>query len=192
MTELVRRFAQGRSLTLMQGDLTTVPADAIVNAANERLAHGGGVAAAIVRRGGPAIQAESDAWVRKNGLASHERPALTGAGALPCRAIIHAVGPVWRGGDDGEDDKLAAAYAASLELAEEQGFGRVAFPALSTGIFGYPVARAAGIALGAIEEFFTRRATTRVREVVLVLFDAATVAVFEEAFRERWGQGGRG
>src|SRR5687768_13562063 len=87
----------GQTLVLEHGDLTESDADAIVNAANSQLLHGGGVAGAIVRRGGPSIQAESDAWVDQHGPATHTRPGLTGAGTLPARAIIHAVGPVWHG-----------------------------------------------------------------------------------------------
>jgi O-acetyl-ADP-ribose deacetylase (regulator of RNase III) len=88
-------FPSGQRLQLVQGDLTTEPVDAIVNAANHHLQHGGGLAGAIVRRGGEAIQAESDTWVSKHGLVTNAEPAYTRAGKLPCRYVIHAVGPVW-------------------------------------------------------------------------------------------------
>ena len=102
----------GQTLALYHGDLTEEKVDAIVNAANEHLAHGGGVAGAIVRRGGREIQEESYAWVRQHGPAGHDKPALTGAGKLPCKAVIHAVGPMWGAGD--EDRKLRAAYTSAL------------------------------------------------------------------------------
>src|SRR5512146_11618 len=100
-------YPSGQRLELVSGDLTEEQVDAIVNAANSHLAHGGGVAGAIVRRGGPSIQAESDAWVHKHGPVTHAEPAYTGAGRLPCRYVIHAVGPIWGAGD--EDGKLADA-----------------------------------------------------------------------------------
>jgi O-acetyl-ADP-ribose deacetylase (regulator of RNase III) len=174
-----RRFPDGRVLRVCHGDLTGEAVDAIVNAANEHLAHGGGVAGAIVRRGGAEIQRESDAWVRAHGLAAHGRPALTGAGRLPCRAVMHAVGPVWGSGQ--EDEKLRTAYASSLALAHAQGFASVAFPSISTGIFGFPVERAAPIAIGAVREFWTAHAGTSVVEVRFVLIDRPTVEVFTRA-----------
>src|SRR5690554_4215588 len=155
----------GQTVALEHGDLTEAAVDAIVNAANERLAHGGGVAGAIVRRGGPEIQAESHAWVRQHGPASHDRPALTGAGRLPARAVIHAVGPVWRGGQRGEPEHLRQAYASALALAHDQGFASVAFPSISTGIFGFPVEQGARIALKAVLDFFAAHPDSPVREV---------------------------
>ena len=121
-------------LEVVRGDLTEQAVDAIVNAANSSLAHGGGIAGAIVRRGGEAIQAESYrvAPVPVGGAA------VTGAGRLPCRRVIHAVGPVW--GEGGEESKLRAAVRSALARAEELGLESVAVPAISTGIFGYPKA----------------------------------------------------
>jgi O-acetyl-ADP-ribose deacetylase (regulator of RNase III) len=174
-----RQFPDGRVLRVCHGDLTEEPVDAIVNAANEHLAHGGGVAGAIVRRGGPEIQRESDAWVRAHGPAAHARPGLTGAGRLPCRAVIHAVGPVWGSAD--EDAKLRTAYRAALELAHAQGYRSIAFPSLSTGIFGFPVERAAPIALGTVVRFWTGRAETSLGEVRFTIIDAPTVEVFRRA-----------
>jgi len=181
---LTHSFPSGQTLTLYHGDLTLEKVDAIVNAANEHLAHGGGLAAAIVRRGGRVIQQESDAWVKQNGLASHIRPALTGPGQLPCRAIIHAVGPVWRGGIQSEDDDLRAAYTAALKLAHAQHFAVIAFPSISTGIFGFPVARAATIALHAARDFCAAYPTSPVREIRFTLIDQPTVNVFKQAFQE--------
>jgi putative ATPase len=176
----------GQRLSLERGDLTEAAVDAIVNAANSQLQHGGGVAGAIARRGGPAIQAESDAWVAAHGPAGHTRPALTGAGGLPARAVIHAVGPVWRGGQAGEPENLRAAYLSALELAEAQGFGSVAFPSISTGIYGYPVEQGARIALQAVLDFCAARPAAPPRDIRFVLIDAATVAVFQHEFQQRF------
>jgi O-acetyl-ADP-ribose deacetylase (regulator of RNase III) len=175
-----RTFPGGRVVQLRHGDLTDEAVDAIVNAANEHLAHGGGVAGAIVRRGGPEIQRESDAWVRAHGRASHARPALTGAGRLRCRAVIHAVGPIWGVGD--EDAKLHTAYAAAMSVAHAEGYRSIAFPSLSTGIFGFPVDRAAPIALAAVASFWGTRPDTPVVEIRFTIIDAPTVEAFRQLF----------
>lgn len=177
----------GQTLVLEQGDLTEARVDAVVNAANAHLAHCGGLAGAIVRRGGRAIQDESDEWVRANGPAGHDRPALTGAGALPARAVIHAVGPVWHGGGQGEPEALRSAYASALALAEAQGFASVAFPSISTGIFGYPVAPAAAIAVQAVLDFCVLHPSSTLRDIRFVIIDAPTVGVFREEFERRFG-----
>jgi len=136
-------LASGQIFQLVQGDITAETTDAIVNAANRALRHGAGVAGAILRRGGEVIQQESDAWVREHGPVSHAEPAWTSGGALPCRYVIHAVGPVWgdaqkpgAGGD--EDAKLAAAVTGSLSVAESLGLKSISLPAISTGVFGFP------------------------------------------------------
>jgi O-acetyl-ADP-ribose deacetylase (regulator of RNase III) len=171
-------------LSVIQGDLTEQNVDAIVNAANKHLAHGGGLAAAIVRRGGREIQAESDAWVRQNGMVDHAHPALTGAGRLPCRCVIHAVGPVWGEGD--EDAKLDAAVRGSLHLASQQGLASLALPAISTGIFGFPKARAPRVIVQAVLDELEAHPETSLREVRLVLFDRQTLEEFVAEFRRRW------
>jgi O-acetyl-ADP-ribose deacetylase (regulator of RNase III) len=178
------RLPSGQTLILEQGDLTEAQVDAIVNAANSQLAHGGGVAGAIVRRGGQAIQQESDEWVRQHGPAAHDRPALTGAGALPARAVIHAVGPIWRGGASGEAANLRAAYTSALELAGAQGFVSVAFPSISTGIFGFPVAQGAAIAVQAALDYCAAQPASSVREIRFVLIDAATLRHFQDVFEK--------
>jgi putative ATPase len=177
-------FASGAVVRLIQGDLTRSEVDAIVNAANAQLQHGGGVAAAIARRGGPVIQESSDAWGRRHGPISAGRPAITPAGSLPCRFVLHAVGPVWGEGD--EDGKLARAVAGVLRLASEHHLTTLAMPAISTGIFGFPKDRAAAIILEAVEGFFDRHPETSIRRLDLVLFDQPTVDVFARAFRARW------
>ena len=185
MTTIVERtFPGGAILALVQGDLTTSDLDAIVNAANAQLQHGGGLAAAIARRGGPAIQQESDAWVRQNGLARHDRPAVTGAGRLPCRYVIHAVGPVWGEGD--EDRKLTLAVRSALETAASLSLTSLGLPAISTGIFGFPKPRAATITFDAVAAYFDTHPETPLRRVQVVLLDAPTLEVFQETFAQRF------
>ncbi|HUO45813.1 MAG TPA: macro domain-containing protein [Acidimicrobiia bacterium] len=124
-------------IQVIEGDLTSIRADAIVNAANEHLQHGGGVAAAIVNRGGRIIQDESDQWVDEHGPLREGQAAITGAGSLPARFVIHVVGPRYQ---DGQDNPrlLARAVKAALDAAALSGCRRVALPAISAGIFGYP------------------------------------------------------
>ena len=175
-------FPSGQRLQLAQGDLTTEHVDAIVNAANCRLQHGGGLAGAIVRRGGGSIQAESDAWVSEHGLVAHNAPAYTRAGKLPCRYVIHAVGPVWGEGD--EDRKLEEAVTGSLRLAERLELSSVALPAISTGIFGFPKQRAAGIILSAVEAYFTQNSESMLSLVRITLFDQPTLEIFLRIWEE--------
>jgi O-acetyl-ADP-ribose deacetylase (regulator of RNase III) len=173
-----------RSLFLIHGDLTEAKVDAIVNAANTHLQHGGGVAGAIVRRGGKTIQNESNAWVREYGPVSQEKPALTTAGDLACQFVIHAVGPVWGEGD--EDKKLHAAIYNALRLADFRHFGSVALPAISTGIFGFPKERGARIILDAIEQFLQEYPGTSLAEIQIVLIDQPSVDIFAKEFHRRW------
>jgi len=172
----------GTVLRLVQGDITAQEVDAIVNAANAHLKHGGGVAAVIARKGGPVIQRESDAWVRQHGPVPHERPAYTSAGNLPTRYVIHAVGPVWGSGD--EDAKLRAAVQGSLTRADELGLASIALPAISTGIFGFPKARAARVTFAAIRDYFAGHPDSGLREVRLVLYDRPTVDAFLQVWDE--------
>lgn len=173
-------FPSGQALQLVQGDLTQEEVDAIVNAANAQLQHGGGVAGVIVRRGGGQIQSESDAWVREHGPVGHAEPAYTTAGDLPSRYVIHAVGPVWGAGD--EDAKLRAAISGSLRLADRLELSSIAFPAISTGIFGFPKGRAAKVIIDAVRDYFTENPASGVSQVRLTLLDQPTV----DAFREVW------
>ncbi len=174
-------------LQLVQGDITTSQVDAIVNAANANLQHGSGVAGAISRRGGLVIQRESDAWVREHGPVSHAEPAVTWGGSLPCRYVIHAVGPVW--GDGDEDRKLAEAVTGSLRAADRLELASIALPAISTGIFGFPKERAAAIILSAIESFFTEKPDSTVNLVQMTLYDQPTLEAFTKAWKEKsWGK----
>ena len=175
-------FPYGQRVEIVHGDITVETVDAIVNAANERLAHGGGVAGIISRKGGPDIQRESDAWVREHGLVSHERPAFTGAGKLPCRIVIHAVGPVWGSGD--EQIKLAAAVRGSLICAEELNLTSIALPAISTGIFGFPKELAACIFFETIAEYYQGHPQSSLRLVRLTLYDQPTLTIFLSALTD--------
>ena len=177
-------FASGAVLRLMRGDITSANVDAIVNAANAYLQHGGGVAGAISRRGGPAIQSESDEWVRVHGPITADQPALTSAGTLACRHVIHVVGPVW--GEGGEDLKLSRAVTGALRLADDRQLTTLAVPAVSTGIFGFPKERAAQVILGALAAHFDKAPDSSLRRVDVVLFDAPTIQAFNQAFSLRW------
>ena len=163
-------------MEIARGDITTDPVDAIVNAANSELEHGGGVAWAISRRGGPAIQRESNAWVKKFGPVTNDKPAYTSGGEMPCKYVIHAVGPVWGEGD--EDRKLTEAARGSLVRADELGLASISMPAISTGIFGFPKERAAKLIFAEIERYFAENAASGLSLVRLMLFDAPTVDTF--------------
>jgi len=171
----------GVLLQLVQGDITLEKTDAIVNAANRYLQHGGGLAWAIVQRGGDVIQDESDAWIEKYGPVSHESPAWTSGGGLAAKYVIHAVGPIWGEGD--EDAKLMMATAGALRVASELQLTSLSLPAISTGIFGFPKQRAAGVILTTLRAYLSQHLTS-LRLVRLVLYDAETVTAFHNAWRE--------
>lgn len=152
---------------------------AIVNAANEHLQHGGGVAAAISKAGGPAIQSESDEWVTEHGPIGPGRVAITGAGSLPARYVIHVVGPRYKDGQDNES-LLKQAVVAALDAAALSGSPTVAMPAISAGIFGYPRAEACRIIVASCQEWLERRPGL-ISEVRLVAFDEEAAADFRNA-----------
>ena len=137
-------------IKLVQGDITRVTVDAIVNAANTSLLGGGGVDGAIHRAGGPAILQECQQIRARQGGCKTGDAVITTAGQLPAQFVIHTVGPVWQGGTHGEDQLLASCYRHSLKMAEQQQLTSIAFPNISTGIYGFPKARAARIAVQAI------------------------------------------
>ncbi len=189
MNEVIEQHTlpSGQQLQLVRGDLTQEHVDAIVNAANAYLQHGGGVARAIARGGGATIQAESNSWVREHGPVNHDEPAYTGGGKLPCRYVIHAVGPVW--GEGQEEAKLAAAVNGSLILAERLNLTSIAFSAISTGIFGFPKDRAARVFFTAVQEYFQYRPDSGLIEVRLTLYDQSTLDVFLGIWKStRFGQ----
>ena len=168
----------GTLVRIVLGDLTEEDVDAVVNAANGELRHGGGVAGAIVRRGGSSIQEESDAWVATHGPVPTGGCAITGAGRLPARRVIHAVGPIWGTGE--EDERLASAVRGALDLALEHGLESVSLPAISSGIFGFPKDRCARVILSVVAGH------AGLREVRLCNFDEPTAAIFRaEAERYR-------
>lgn len=164
------------TITLVQGDITTQKTDAIVNAANSGLAGGGGVDGAIHRAGGPSILAEC----RKIGGCPTGQARITGAGNLPARFVIHAVGPIYRNGFAGESELLTSAYRNSFQLAAQRGLRTIAFPSISTGVYSYPVQEAARLALAEVVRFL-KEETHQIEQVTFVLFDAKTLAAYEEA-----------
>jgi O-acetyl-ADP-ribose deacetylase len=159
-----------RIITLREGDITRVSVDAIVNAANSALMGGGGVDGAIHRAGGPDIMRELDAIRGRIGRCATGSAVATGAGRLPARYVFHAVGPIYRDGRHGEPDHLASCYRACLEMAEELQLATISFPAISTGIYGYPLEDAARIAVNQVKAHLSQTAGS-VREVIFVLFD---------------------
>ncbi len=166
---------QGRTLELVKGDITHQNTDAIANAANSGLRGGGGVDGAIHRAGGPDIMKECRAIAGcPTGSA-----VITTAGKLKAKHVIHAVGPIWRGGGNGEPDLLAGAYRTCLELARKYGLASISFPSISTGVYGYPVGQAAKVAISTVIEHL--KGDTSVHRVLFVLFDEGTFSAYAEA-----------
>jgi len=179
------KLSSTQVLSLVQGDLTLQKVDAIVNAANARLRHGGGVAHLILRRGGTKMNEESKAWLKEHGPVTHKKPAYTSGGNLDCRYIIHAVGPVWGRGD--EDDKLKTAIEESLKLAEKLDIQSIAFSAISTGIFGFPKKRAAVVFFQVFKDYFKENPQSQLSDVRMVVFDEDTCAAFSDVWEEEFG-----
>jgi len=165
----------GVDVEVVQGDITRIAVDAIVNAANDSLRGGGGVDGAIHRAGGPAIYEEC---ALLGGCRTGDAKATT-AGDLPASHVIHAVGPVWQGGDHGEDQLLASAYRRSVEVAAGLGCSSISFPAISTGIYGFPIERAAPIALASARAAAEEAGGDR--RLVFVLFSAGDLEVYRAA-----------
>jgi O-acetyl-ADP-ribose deacetylase len=170
----MKRKIGNSTLEIVEGDLTEMETDAIVNAANSHLQHGGGVAGAIVRKGGYVIQEESG----KIGHVPTGEAAITTAGRLKARYVIHTVGPIWRGGHENEEEKLKNATLNSLKLADEKGLESIAFPAISAGIFGFPEDRCARIMLSSAIEYL--KGETALKRVVICLYGKSIFAVFQE------------
>ncbi len=175
IVHLSARFPGDVVFEIVQGDITKEMVDAIVNPANSQLQHGGGLAAVIVQRGGEVIQQESDQWIREHGPVSHQEPAVTSGGALACRYIIHAVGPVWGSGD--EDARLRQAVWGALWRADQLGVASLALPAISTGVFGFPKERAARIIYQTLSAYFNT-VKTGLGYVALVLYTESDVTQF--------------
>lgn len=167
------------AIDLWQGDLTMFVCDAMVNAANEALAGGGGIDGAIHRVGGPSLLAEC----RRHGHCPTGSAVITSAGDLPAQWVVHAVGPRWQGGGAGEAELLTAAHHAALNLAETHGARHIAFPAISTGAFGYPVDAAATHALQSVKTWLDQRSPEngKVRRITFALFSKEHYFIFQEA-----------
>jgi O-acetyl-ADP-ribose deacetylase (regulator of RNase III) len=171
----------------MVGDITQVPADAIVNAANSALAGGGGVDGAIHRAGGPAIRLELDEIRSAQGGCPTGSAVVTSAGNLPARYVFHAVGPVYRDGRHGEPELLASCYRTALTLAEERHLESMTFPSISTGAYRYPVREAARIAVREVCAHLERPGGS-LRSVTFVLFTQADYEAYADALEEQWGE----
>jgi O-acetyl-ADP-ribose deacetylase (regulator of RNase III) len=159
-------------IEVIQGDITRIAADAIVNAANEGLRGGGGVDGAIHAAGGPAIMEEC----RQIGHCPTGEAVMTAAGNLPARKVIHSVGPVWRGGHHNEESLLAAAYSNSLALASKHHLRKISMPNISTGVYGFPKEKAAQIALAEVRKFLQ---TNNDFEIIFVCYDAENFALYQ-------------
>jgi O-acetyl-ADP-ribose deacetylase (regulator of RNase III) len=179
------KFCFGKTeVCLVQGDITDMDTDAIVNAANSTLMGGGGVDGAIHRRGGPKILEEckrvrATEW--PNGLPTG-KSVITSGGNLKAKYVIHTVGPVWRGGKSGEPELLAEAYRSSLKLAVSKGLKTIAFPSISTGAYGYPIEKASRIALSTVKEFLEKQ--DKLDKVFFVLFTRHDFEIYKEAAKE--------
>ena len=176
----MNRTIKDSQLELIRGDITDQPVDAIVNAANSRLAGGGGVDGAIHRRGGPEIMEETRQRYPQG--CPTGSAVISSAGQLDAKYVIHAVGPVWQGGGKGESELLASAYHCSLQLVVEHDCRSIAFPSLSTGAYRYPLDQASRIALGTTIDFLKDGGKPEL--VRFVLFDEATLRVFQKALAE--------
>ena len=173
--------AKGK-ITVLQGDITKITADAIVNAANSSLMGGGGVDGAIHRAGGPAILEDCRKIVARQGGCATGEAVITTAGRLPAKHVIHTVGPVWNGGHKKEAEKLAACYRNSLQLAADHQLSTIAFPNISTGIYRFPKNEAARIAVTTIRDFLA--AHEGINEVMLVCFDDENRYYTKEALQQ--------
>ncbi len=174
---------KGATVRLVRGDITTIETDVIVNAANSALVGGGGVDGAIHRVGGPEILKECRAWVAEHGKLPRGRVMSTTAGALPAKVLFHTVGPVWQGGNHGEFTVLESCYARSLALAAELGHRRIAFPAISTGVYGFPIDRAAYVATMTCRRFIVEE-EGKIDDIQLVVYSAQDLAAWEVVFED--------
>jgi O-acetyl-ADP-ribose deacetylase (regulator of RNase III) len=176
----------GATVRAVEGDLTAMEVDVVVNAANVQLRHGGGVAGALARAAGPDLQRESDAWVRTHGPLRDGVAAVTAAGRLPARHVVHVAGPVHDPARQDNADRLAAAVAAALDAAAERGARTVAMPAISAGIYGYPLDEATRVLARAVHRWLTDHPGT-LDEVRLVGLDDTVTGAFRRALDELTG-----
>ncbi|MDQ7787131.1 MAG: macro domain-containing protein [Thermodesulfovibrionales bacterium] len=178
MKKISEKNIEGRTLRLVQGDITERNVDVVVNAANSYLKHGGGVAGALVKKGGQSIQDESD----RIGFVPVGHAVLTGAGKLPSKFVIHAVGP--RMGEGDEENKLRDALLNSLILADSKEFRSISIPAISSGIFGFPKDRCAQILIGGSLEYLKNNPHSSFAEIEFCVFDDQTVRYFTQEFEK--------
>ncbi len=178
MEVLTEKEINGKKVKVVLGDITLENTEAIVNAANSLLKHGGGVAGAIVRRGGRVIQEESDRIVKERGAVPVGSAVYTSGGELKAKYVIHAVGPVWGEGD--EERKLRSAVRSALELADQLGVKSVALPAISTGIFGYPKEEGVRTIVDEVVRFLKEKPETSIKEIHLTAIDRETAGLFRK------------
>lgn len=171
------------TMQVIQGDITTVSVDVIVNAANSSLLGGGGVDGAIHRAAGPTLLEACRRVRQQQGDCPPGHAVITSAGELPAKAVIHTVGPVWRGGDEHEVRLLEDAYRNSLMLAEANNYESIAFPAISTGVYGYPKAAAAEIAINTVAAYLANH--PQLRRVLFVCFDDENTALYQRLLTQR-------
>lgn len=174
-------FVCMENILVLQTDITRLEVDAIVNAANSSLMGGGGVDGAIHRAGGPAILEECRKIVAKQGGCKTGEAVITTAGNMPAKFVIHTVGPVWNKGVNNEAKKLTACYHNSLTLATENGLNSIAFPNISTGIYGYPKEEAATIAIRSVKEFLAKNKLPE--KVYFVCFDAENFSIYQSLIK---------
>ena len=182
MDNYPERIINRARLSIIKGDITTMTTDAIVNAANSSLMGGGGVDGAIHRAGGPAILEECKIVVSRQGRLPTGQAVITTGGKMKTKHVIHTVGPIWRGGDHGEPDLLASAYHESLKLAAENNLSSIAFPSISTGVYGYPVDKASRIAMNTVASFLEEPSS--IKEVIFVLFNSEAYDAYASALGE--------
>lgn len=178
----VSRLVNGTTIALTRGTITAQRVNAIVNAANSGLLGGGGVDGAIHRAGGPSILEECKKIRAVQGTCPPGHAVITGGGNLPVKYVIHAVGPIWRGGTTGEAEILASAYRLSLSIAADYHLKTVAFPSISTGAYGYPVNLAAQTAIATVIDFC--RQDSSITEIRFVLFDDYSLEAYAKALRD--------
>jgi O-acetyl-ADP-ribose deacetylase (regulator of RNase III) len=177
--ELIKIEQFGTELIVKRGDITNEPVDVIVNAANERLAGGGGVDGAIHRAGGPGIMEEC----RKIGRCPTGSVVATTAGRMAARRVYHTVGPIWRGGDADEARLLASCYRECLNLVVREGWASIAFPGISTGVYSYPPDGAAEVALATVSDFLSRTSHPALKEIRFILFDERAFQIYAARIR---------
>jgi O-acetyl-ADP-ribose deacetylase (regulator of RNase III) len=171
-------------IVVVKEDITMLDVEAVVNPANNYLIHGGGLAAAIVRRGGQMIQQES----KKIGFVPTGSAVITSGGSLKAKHVIHAVGPRYKDGKSGEAEKLAGAVKSALDIAEKKKLKSIAIPAISSGIFGYPIEESAEIIMKAVMDFLKEREKGTIEKILICLFDEKTMKIFEKNANKLFGK----